>query len=158
MYPIRNPETGELFTPDGAILTQEEHIGPDDNGLGVTRTAEFYCVECRTWKPVLGGIAPGYATHEQGPICYECCGGMDRRAMAQREEATLYLHKDDDGWFVQNWPGTLKIPIARRKAGKHNLAKTRLDVWFSVGSVPWWGVQYGESSELVHCKRIGAKR
>ena len=57
---------------------------------------------------------------------------------------------------VQNWPGSLKIPCHTR-CGDHNIARTRYDVWFKFEGYEWWGVYYGEDTQLIHCKRTKKK-
>jgi hypothetical protein len=41
-----------------------------------------------------------------------------------------------------------------RTTGRHNIAGVRYDVWFRGpdGHV-WWGVQYGDMTQICHCKR-----
>lgn len=111
--------------------------------------------------------------------CYECCANFDREQMSKDGRATLYLTVPDEftgysravgragGWqaipsylpsepvyYVSNWPGSLKYPAFVRK-GRHNLAGTRYDVWFTdFQGRKWHGVQYGENSQLCHCRRL----
>ncbi len=82
--------------------------------------------------------------------CYECCAELDRQHMLKNDKIALYLTPKG----ITNWSGTLKFEILDKKHGSHNMAGTRIDVWF-VGPDKhiWWGVQYGENTELLHCKR-----
>lgn len=70
--------------------------------------------------------------------------------MVATGRATLYL----DGLNILDWPGRLRFRAARRSTGRHNIAGTRTDVWF-VGpdGAAWHGVQYGQNTQIVHCKR-----
>jgi len=56
---------------------------------------------------------------------------------------------------ITNWPGTLRFNVLWRKTGRHNWGLTRHDVWF-IGpeGQAWWGVRYGDNTQIVHCKRI----
>lgn len=108
-------------------------------------------------------------------LCYACCGELDRQQMITEGRITLYLSgtKCWNGWGtppddpelmkITNWPGTLRFVIAGPTAvhkGRHNIARTRTDVWFrgpdSSGhnTATWHGVQYGDNTQLIHCKRV----
>lgn len=116
----------------------------------------FRCGRCGEVKPVnVGGVSTGYGweaiSPDSKPICFECCGHLDRERMAGTGRATLYL---DDGW-VTNWPGTLKLRVRSARTGKHNLAGKRVDVWFTdEAGARWHGVQYGRWTQICHCKRL----
>lgn len=115
------------------------------------------------------GVGYGYLAGTSSPICYQCCAEEDKRYMREHGKIVLYLNceKWSDvkrlglvnrgcGGWVNNWPGTLKIPCFT-KTGKHNIAGTRYDVWFKFEGYEWWGVCYGEDTQLVHCKRTKKK-
>lgn len=71
--------------------------------------------------------------------------------MDKHGKTTLYLSNGE----VTNWPGTLRFPLWSSKRGRHNIAGTRKDVWFKDGSGNMWhGVQYGEFTQICHCKRL----
>lgn len=63
---------------------------------------------------------------------------------------TLYLWKSN----VTNWPGSLSFPLLSVRVGKHNIARSQRSVLF-VGpdGFVWSGRQYGENSDLCHCRR-----
>jgi hypothetical protein len=65
------------------------------------------------------------------------------------------IHKPNDGtWAVTNWPNTLSFPVQRITHDGHNIAGKRYDVWFyGPDGYVWHGVQYGETTQIVHCKR-----
>lgn len=134
-----------------------------------------------------GGTGYGITTRgkRQVKICYECCGKRDRKYMETSDRIMLYLSKIDHGggycaldrkdehirrtsyakyletnshhWEVSNWPGTLKFRCQEKK-GRHNIAGTRHDVWFTdhQGN-EWWGVQYGEWTQICHCRKLKRK-
>lgn len=83
-------------------------------------------------------------------FCYQCCADRDRAYMVDTGAITLYLTKDK----VSNWPDSLAFKVTAQHVGKHNIAGKRYDVWF-VGpdSHVWHGVQYGDMTQLCHCKR-----
>jgi len=122
-----------------------------------------------------GGITTGYGTDAQGnKHCYACCAELDREFMDSHDRMTLYLTFDEakakaggfvpspgvhccnHGWTVGNWPGSLKFDAVVRK-GRHNIAGTRYDAWFTDHKGrKWWGVRYGDNTELVHCRKLKA--
>ena len=122
------------------------------------------CSDCGA-TCVGSGINTGYATlRDTGAvICFECCGKRDRATMIETghsKNLPLYLrtvvqpggtHGKSE---VTNWPGTLRFPVWGLTQGRHNMARTRTDIWFNGpdGRV-WHGVQYGNFTQVVHCKR-----
>lgn len=123
-----------------------------------------------------------YAKTEAGAIyCADCCGEMDREGMIRAGRATLYLSfpcnprlgrgasvasrlgmqflcYSPDEVYVSNWPETLRIPVRGGvvKAGAHNFARIRYDVWFiGPDGKEWHGVQYGDNTQICHCRRVG---
>lgn len=103
---------------------------------------------------------PGYGIDAHGNRhCYACCGKRDEAEALATGRFTGYLvsvdSRDDQ---VTNWPGTLRFKVLRRSYGEHNLARTRTDVWFrDREGREWHGVQLGENSELVRCRRKNTK-
>jgi hypothetical protein len=86
--------------------------------------------------------------------CYACCGLRDVRRMTRTGRAVLYLTKQNGAHVVTNWPGSLKFPASYCKAGRHNMARTRTDAWFTgPNGTRWHGVNIGDN-EILHCKRI----
>jgi len=77
--------------------------------------------------------------------------------MIQSGRATLYLVKNDAGeWSATNWPGSLRFEIHHVRIGRHNIARTRKDVWFAADGAAWHGVQYGENTQILHCRKVKA--
>ena len=106
-----------------------------------------------------GSCGTGYGTDSAGKTaCYECCAEQDRKQMREDGRITLYLSPDleinPQAWKVTNWPGTLRFPVGRLHKGRHNIAGTRYDVWFMFDNQTWHGVQYGENTQVCHCKRV----
>ena len=128
----------------------------------MTDDTTFTCSDCKAVK--LSKAWPDDCTfaygkdNEGNKVCIECCGVRDKADMIETGKATLYLTMDKDGSnFITNWPGTLKIvlPSGAIRKGRHNIARTRYDVWFyGPDQKPWHGVQYGENTQIIHCKRI----
>ncbi len=125
---------------------------------------EFDCADCGEHKVHVnpngyGGV--GYATVlEDGiekKVCYDCVAERDRAEMKDRGRILLYLTKNQDGWTVSNWPGTLKFRAREHRTGRHNMAGIREDVWFiGPDGREWWGVNYGHNTQLCHCCQLKA--
>lgn len=112
------------------------------------------------------GIIPG----TDKKVCYPCCAERDKQQMRDTGKITLYLTviEPDPNVLgtrllppryackITNWPSSLVLQGGCRK-GKHNIARTRYDVWFNFEGYEWWGVSYGEDAQLVHCKRTKQK-
>lgn len=85
---------------------------------------------------------------------------MDKQTMIDKghsKNLPLYLKHDKGGYYVSNWPGTLRFDCLIRK-GRHNIAGTRHDVWFDgPDGYVWHGTQYGEWTEICHCRRTQRK-
>lgn len=110
------------------------------------------------------GIGTGYAVDkDSNKICYDCCSEKDKRYMEEHSKIDLYLTKKvtEKGMLkgavsyeVVNWPGTLRFRT-QFKRGKHNMTGSRIDVWFRDHlNNKWWGVNYGEWTEIVHCTKL----
>lgn len=136
---------------------------------------QFRCGDCGKVKPVRREGGTGYGLWDQKPglpICYECCSERHRQDMIDTGKATMYLvhrsnevpdynpkiHCTNHGWHVQDWPGGLDFRAIVHK-GRHNIAGTRYDVWFwGPDGHRWYGVQYGENTQIVHCRRTKEKK
>lgn len=131
-------------------------------------------------RPIMGPSlgesgASGYGRDDLGRRhCFVCCGEHDVAYMRKRGRNTLYLTLEagavTDGrampmndheaarkaWKVSNWPGSLEIrPLMVRK-GYHNMARVRYDVWFRFDGKTWHGVQYGDNTQILHCRQTKA--
>jgi len=118
--------------------------------------SQFHCDCCEKDKiHTDDSCSTGYATTKDGnKICFDCCSVRDRQVMIDLGNSALYLSKDEKGYKVTNWPGTLMFRCTTPRKGKHNIARTRYDVWFTgPDGQDWHGVQYGENTQIVHCKR-----
>jgi hypothetical protein len=121
----------------------------------------FHCDLCNNDKTVPeGSFGTGYASREDGSkICYECCGQLDRQTMLEEGNSRclpLYLSTDKTTGKskISNCPGTLTFPVGHVRKGRHNIARTRTDVWFrGPDNKEWWGVLYGQWTQIVHCRR-----
>jgi hypothetical protein len=100
----------------------------------------------------------GYGVDSDGNRhCYQCCADQDDKLMQDDERITLYLTKNEEGaWKVCNWPSSLVFPaFVQISPNGHNWGLTRRDAWFfDRRGDPWWGVQFGENTELIHCRRL----
>jgi len=97
----------------------------------------------------------GFGVAKDGKrLCWECCATEDKEAMRATGRATLYLTGKDGGYTVGNWPGALKIHVQEFRKGHHNMAGVRYDVWFLFEGTPWHGIQYGDMTQIVHCRKV----
>jgi hypothetical protein len=114
-------------------------------------------------------------------ICYDCSAERERAHMREHGKTTLYLVESTEelpcecppAWAahhhpgrqthqvkrfsVTDWPGRLVIKLPDGyypRKGRHNIAGTRRDVWFTFEGRTWHGVQYGEDTQLLHCRRL----
>lgn len=118
----------------------------------------FHCADCGQDKLISFNGGAGYGICRDNPdhkICYDCCGKRDRADMIETGKATLYLLRDESGQHnVTNWPGTLRFNNVGIKTGRHNIAGKRYDVWFhGPDGKMWHGVQYGDNTQICHCRR-----
>jgi len=102
----------------------------------------------------------GYGVDNAGKTsCYECCGKQDLAQMEKDGKTWLYLTRDATGGKLTNRPGTLVFFPSRIKKSGHNMAGSRYDVWFTdKQGRAWHGVNYGENTQICHCKRMKAKK
>jgi hypothetical protein len=101
------------------------------------------------------GCTTGYGMQANGTkICFLCCAVADALTMEATGKATFYLTLGRDGQHrVSNWPGTLNFKPHCVRKGRHNIARTRYDVYFRCNGAEWHGIKYGENTQIVHCKR-----
>ena len=120
----------------------------------------FHCDSCGRNLHYECGFTTGYGRDPDDDTkhCYACCADRDIECMRERGRIALYLTKNNGRWRVVNWPSSLVFDNNGRglyvKEGRHNMASVRYDTWF-VGpdGFWWWGVRYGDNTEVVHCKR-----
>jgi hypothetical protein len=112
-------------------------------------------LDCGHMPSEHGAFTTGYATDNDGKkFCYACAAEQDKQWMREKGKITLYLVRNDSGkWEVINWPGSLRFSVSFFRLGSHNIAGTRQDVWFKFEGQQWHGIQYGENTQLCHCKR-----
>lgn len=138
-----------------------------------TYVAIYICDRCKEEiQPIEANAMFGnYGTNANGDKhCYPCCGARDREYMISNGKITLYLSSSPNPnytglgtmgnqhkqlWTVTNWPNSLRFSVVRPpKRSWHNIARNRYDVWFNgPDGLVWWGVQYGDMTQLCHCKR-----
>lgn len=108
-------------------------------------------LECGHEPSEHAAFTTGYGRDKDGNRhCYECCAKNDREAMIRDGRATLYL--TDKG--ITNWPGSLRFRHGPIREGRHNIAGSRYDTWFAgPDGFTWHAVQYGENTQICHCKR-----
>lgn len=121
----------------------------------------FVCSVCSQTIEHNALITTGYAiTKDNKKVCYKCCAEREARELEKTGKGILYLSViekksvRDTGMQLSNWPGTLTLPVLNVVRGRHNIAGSRTDVWFKFAGQPWHGIQYGEFTQICHCKRI----
>lgn len=134
--------------------------------------AGFRCHDCKRAVPFKLEGGTGYARVDapggEVLICYPCSSKRERADLIERGKGALYLcgtpsfgmAADGKGLRLTDWPGCLCFPVQAHSKGRHNLAGTRIDVWFTgPDGKPWHGVSYGEMTQLCHVRRLkgGAK-
>jgi len=119
------------------------------------------CSRCGQEAQPTSKINTGYGWYKDQAYCFACCADLDRQAMQEAGRYTLYLtRKDNDGWYVTNWPGTLcfKASVTVHKYGHFSPFAgymERRDCWFADDNGRLWhGRSIGDWTELVHCKRL----
>lgn len=115
---------------------------------------KFICDQCQKEKMPDSELSTGYGTNKEGKkICFECIGKNDLEEMTNAKRGqkfTLYLCNSE----VSNWPGSFKSPIYGLSKGRHNIARYRYDFYFNVGKNKFHGVQFGDNTQIAHCKAI----
>jgi hypothetical protein len=103
-------------------------------------------------------FSTGYGVDkDDNKICFSCCAEEDKKQMNKSGKITLYVSQTENGYKITNWPGSLVIPVNNGYSkGKHNIAGSRLDVWFTFNNKQWHGVNYGDD-DLCYCKVIKSK-
>ena len=129
----------------------------------------FHSDNCKRQLPITPGLTTGYGRNSDNELyCFRCCGESDREYMENHNRVTLYLttlpgtiRRYGSGltefkqFEVGNWPGTMLFRTFDHSHGRHNIAGSRVDVWFlDHTGRRWWGVQYGELTQLCHCRKL----
>ena len=155
----------------------------DAEGQLKWHTRHFFCFKENKIKthPLTPLGATGYAylnasDEDRRKVCYTCAADLDRALMDERGEITLHLdglislrmnperviQKQASGQAspggkisVSNWCGSLSYSVELVRVGNGGMSKIRRDIYFTdhKGRV-WHGVQFGNKSELVYCKRM----
>lgn len=117
---------------------------------------EFVCSQCKESKTHEDDLTTGYGTNVAGDkICFSCCGLNDAKELEElhpKQKICLYL--DTKEKKLTNWPGTLSIPLAYIREGKHNIAGKRFDTWFKFRGSEYHAVQYGTNTQIAHIRRL----
>jgi hypothetical protein len=83
-----------------------------------------------------------------------------KNAMRENGQYLFYLLDNQDKtclynerFSIVNYNNSVVFNNIWVKKGKHNFAGTRYDAWFVFEGYWWHGVNYGENSQLIHCKK-----
>jgi hypothetical protein len=108
----------------------------------------FICSQCGQTITHNDNFTTGYATDKNNnKVCFICCGQNDKEALFNlkpKERYILYF----DGKKITNWPGTLEIIPIQITKGKHNICKTRTDVYFKYNGLLFHGLNLGDNQIL----------
>jgi len=122
------------------------------------KTTEFICTVCKEHKKHESDITTGHATNKAGDkICFDCVKQIDLDSLVnlkKGEKICFYLVKEGDKYKVTNWPGTMVLNVDYVRKGKHNMAISRYDIWFTLERHLFHGVQYGENTQVCHIKKL----
>jgi len=142
----------------------------------------FFCFDEKKFRsyrlglPTLGFAGVGVHQQDKRRVCYDCVAVRDKWVMDIEGRITLYLdgllsikiqgdriikRKTKSGVkiTVSNWCGSLEYPVDILRVGNGGIAKVRRDVYFQDHNGDyWWGVNYGNNSPLVYCRRLKGKR
>lgn len=131
---------------------QKQHKQSEDE----MNQAENIICDCGHPESPHSSITRGYGIDEQGKtFCYACCADNDRKAMRETGRICLYLTGDKiRGYKLTNWPGSFIIPLNHVAKGCHNIAGSRYDFRFTFEGQLWAGVQYGENTQIAHCRKL----
>jgi len=128
------------------------------------KTTSFTCSRCKAEITVDHlPFTAGYGLGDGGnKVCYGCCAEEDKQYMRDHGKTCLYLlreYKPGSGYVykITNWPGSLAFHDVHVKVGRHNIARVRYDCWFNFEGFVWHGVQYGDCTQIAHCKRTKNK-
>ncbi len=116
---------------------------------GWTTYTIFKCSQCHRIRQSTSAYTTGYGRDMRNcRICFTCCGSNDKRDLISKGKGVLYLSNRDGKYSVINWPGTLRIPVSSYSRGSHNIAGSRLDVWFQLNGQTFHGVNLGDNDIL----------
>lgn len=117
--------------------------------------AEKIMCDCGHLESEHSEVTRGYGTDRTTgkTYCYACCADKDRQIMHDTGRITLYLCGHPGEYRVKNWPGSLVLLPYRVRIGRHNMTGKRYDVWFAFENRQWHGVQYGDNTQICHCRR-----
>lgn len=120
----------------------------------------FYCDRCHKHKTNKDKLTTGYGLTSDGKIhCYACCALDDIEQMLRDKNTTLYLANTQElshgfgDCLITNWPGSLRIN-GRYSIGRHNITGKVYNVWFNYGHKSWYGRQFGDNTQILHCRQI----
>jgi hypothetical protein len=118
---------------------------------------QFICFQCNKEIIHESEITTGYGRDKNNnKICFSCCGENDKNMLLNlkpKEKIVLYLVKENNNYFVTNWPGTFKKEIHFFRKGKHNFASERIDIWFKLNGFNFHGKQFGNFTQICHIEK-----
>lgn len=99
--------------------------------------------------------APGYGVSDGLKMCFACCGKAEKEFLITRGHGMLYLTGQRGEEKLTDWPGVLIYRPSRVSHSRHNIGRTRTDVWFTgPDNKRWHGVQIGENNQVCRVHRL----
>jgi hypothetical protein len=115
---------------------------------------EFICSQCNEHKKHESEISTGYGKDKNdNKVCFACCGLNDAKSLNEllpKEKICFYYANN----LICNWPNTLSIKPYHVRYGRHNIARTRQDIYFYFNGRNFHAVQYGSNSQIAHIKLL----
>lgn len=118
----------------------------------------FICTQCQQTKEIPQSGGTGYGIDkDENKVCYQCIGENDLKAFESAnigEKFTMYLSIKGGKAEITNWPGSFKKEANHMRTGRHNMAGKRYDTYFKIAGKQFWGVTYGDQTQIHHVKCV----
>ncbi len=125
----------------------------------MTKLYKFHCDYCKEDKEYISTTPTGFIKYHNKTICFGCYTRIDIDNMRITGKGILRLHREDTlpseplRYTMRNL-GTLRLPVNRIITKNYVKHSTRRDIWFDLYDQIWHGVQYGDFTQLCHCRRL----
>jgi|CXWK01.1.fsa_nt_gi hypothetical protein len=114
---------------------------------------EFTCFQCGQNKTHESPVSTGYGRDKNdNKICFDCCGINDAKELTEMPIGAKTVQYWD-GKNIINWPSSLKITPYYTTKGRHNMARTREDIYFRFNGFNFHATQYGNNSQIAHIRK-----
>lgn len=93
-------------------------------------------------------FSTGYGYNDKKePICFYCCGELDKKQLRESGLLYGYIVKDQTGYKFCNWPNSFSVRVWNIRKSYHNFAGKdgRTDFWFEFEGKRYHGVNIGDN-------------